>query len=75
VAHVPETVIATTKGIPNLASVERHPRFAIEEFELTVDHREDFVLSKVPMRRGSPRLEAKFASQSQMHNSSYGSKQ
>ena len=50
--HVPEAVIATTKGVLSLASVERDPRLAIEELELAVDHREDFALSKVTMRRG-----------------------
>ena len=49
---VPEAVIATTKGVLSLASVERDPRLAIEELELAVDHREDFALSKVTMRRG-----------------------
>lgn len=67
--HVPEAVIATTKGVLSLASVERDPRLAIEELELAVDHREDFALSKVTMRRG-PRLGPRFASQSQIHNSS-----
>jgi hypothetical protein len=49
---VPEAVIVTTKGALSLASVERDPRLAIEELELAVDHREDFALSKVTMRRG-----------------------
>ncbi len=51
---VPETVIVTAKGILNLAPVEWYPRFAIKEFEFTVDHREDFVLSKMTMWRWSP---------------------
>jgi len=54
-----ETVIAATKGIINFTLVESHPRFAIEEFKLAVDHREDFALSKVTMRRRFPLLSPK----------------